>query len=735
MLDLSLEKVAGLSLNVKTLGIKQNLENILKAAHEAKALGKNALFTGELSVTGVECQDMFLHPGFIKKVEAEIAEFAKKLPDDFIVGLGHPMFAKGLADKAMPHGAPHMEHPAGHSHGPHGHGPHAEGACPHHGPHGEGHGPHGHGPHGHGPHGAGACPHHGAVHKVTGVTMGAAGAKVVNTYSLVSKEGTLFTLPGKLSRVSSRTDSSSRYFVSAYDLPNFDMVRDCIFDYHGQKIMVLLGDFNSPDPAALVKVREFMAAHSKEVCYILSPNAVGYELDKPQQRERDVQAMARHCELKVLAPNNVGCESGGVIYDGQCIMADINGLVARNEIFSFKPYEIVTVETGVKPLLPQESEILKAVALGLYDWLKKTYSKGYALSMSGGADSALCATTFALSQVYALLHLGVEAYAHELKSLSVHADVEAFKEEIKKLGVSLDKPLIDTIDQATLDKVVAVMKQCLMPDLLVCVYQGSEFSGSVTEQAATEMAKGVGAKFYKWSIAPMVKDYITTMQDTIGYDLTWEKDDIALQNIQARSRLPSIWLMANHKGFLLMATSNLSEAAVGYCTMDGDTAGGLSPIAGIGKSRILKINRSIAENGIKLTEKGLVYSLPQMSYIVAQAPTAELRPGGEQTDEKDLMPYPLLDTIRTLFAQDCMMPEEITELLLKEKNGAYKSVTTDLGLDDDAIKLSVKRFFALFQRNQWKRERYATGFHIEKDDASPKSYLRFPVLSQTLLAN
>ena len=66
--------------------------------------------------------------------------------------------------------------------------------------------------------------------------------------------------------------------------------------------------------------------------------------------------------------------------------------------------------------------------------------------------------------------------------------------------------------------------------------------------------------------------------------LTWESDDVALQNIQARVRAPGVWLLANLRDALLLSTSNRSEAAVGYATMDGDTCGGLSPIAGIDKA-------------------------------------------------------------------------------------------------------------------------------------------------------
>ena len=59
--------------------------------------------------------------------------------------------------------------------------------------------------------------------------------------------------------------------------------------------------------------------------------------------------------------------------------------------------------------------------------------------------------------------------------------------------------------------------------------------------------------------------------------LSRQRDDVALQNVQARARGPAVWLLANLRGALLLTTSNRSEAAVGYATMDGDTCGGLVP--------------------------------------------------------------------------------------------------------------------------------------------------------------
>ena len=73
-----------------------------------------------------------------------------------------------------------------------------------------------------------------------------------------------------------------------------------------------------------------------------------------------------------------------------------------------------------------------------------------------------------------------------------------------------------------------------------------------------------------------------------GEPLSWRNPDhdVTLQNIQARVRGMLIWTLANLEGALLLVTSNKSEAAVGYTTMDGDSSGGLAPISDVPKSLI-----------------------------------------------------------------------------------------------------------------------------------------------------
>ena len=124
----------------------------------------------------------------------------------------------------------------------------------------------------------------------------------------------------------------------------------------------------------------------------------------------------------------------------------------------------------------------------------------------------------------------------------------------------------------------------LQKELLITAYQSTRNSGYATLQSAQGLAASLGATFYKWFIDEEVESYSHKIENVLGRKLTWETDDIAMQNIQARGRAPIIWMLTNIVGGLLITTSNRSEGDVGYATMDGDMAGSLAPIAGVDKA-------------------------------------------------------------------------------------------------------------------------------------------------------
>jgi NAD+ synthase (glutamine-hydrolysing) len=106
--------------------------------------------------------------------------------------------------------------------------------------------------------------------------------------------------------------------------------------------------------------------------------------------------------------------------------------------------------------------------------------------------------------------------------------------------------------------------------------------------------------------------------------------------------------------------------------------------------------------------------------VNALQPTAELRPlEDKQTDERDLMPYTLLNRIERLAFYDRLSPKQVLAMLEGE--------TTEF--DAEQLKTYVRRFYSLWSRNQWKRERYAPSFHLDDYNVDPRSWLRFPILS------
>jgi NAD+ synthase (glutamine-hydrolysing) len=237
----------------------------------------------------------------------------------------------------------------------------------------------------------------------------------------------------------------------------------------------------------------------------------------------------------------------------------------------------------------------------------------------------------------------------------------------------------------------------------------------VTRAAARAVAEAIGAKHVELDVDDLVQGYVARVELALGRKLAWNTDDLALQNIQARTRAPSVWLLANLAGALLLSTSNRSEAAVGYATMDGDTAGGLCPIAGVDKHFVRSYLRWLEREG----PLGLG-PIPALSVVNEQAPTAELRPAGAaQTDETDLMPYDLLDAIERAAIRDKRSPKEIFARLTPEFPALSK----------EQLFVYLERFFRLFARNQWKRERYAPTFHLDDESLDPKTWYRFPILS------
>ncbi len=346
-------------------------------------------------------------------------------------------------------------------------------------------------------------------------------------------------------------------------------------------------------------------------------------------------------------------------------------------------------------------QFVQSISLGLFDYLRKSKNRGFVLSLSGGADSTSCAILVHRMLAYAIAGLGYEKALYRLGRSDLLGKVSDPKANLKEI---LSK---------------------LMPHILQTIYQSTKNSTEQSELAAQKMAEALGShhrtvnidsqiELYKQSAEKILERPFKEDQEKSGKESDYG-DDVALQNIQARCRSPLPWLLANTSGSILLCTSNRSEAAVGYSTVDGDMAGGLAPIGGVDKSFLLKWLSFMESKG-----DNLLGPIPELHYVLSQKPSAELRPN--QNDEDDLMPYELLDRITAILFKEQKSPSEIFNLLLQDKKTRHQYGPQEL-------EKHIAKYFKLFYKNQWKRERLVNSFSVDTQDVSPRSYYRFPILN------
>lgn len=420
----------------------------------------------------------------------------------------------------------------------------------------------------------------------------------------------------------------------------------------------------------------------RKVDLIFNPSASHFAMGKTIERKELVTQSAALFTCFYCYVNLLGNEAGKMIYDGEILLAKSGQLLARNQLLSLKDIQVNSFyledrPQEIAPIQSKEWEFVQASSLALLDYLRKSKVKGFVLSLSGGADSSTIAVLVAEMVRRGIAELGAAGL-------------------VQKLGLPL------TYGEANPEK-------DLVYQLLTTAYQGTKNSSEATYASAKNLAESLGAEFLSWTIDEEVQTYSQKIEQAIGRPLSWEQDDLALQNIQARTRSPIIWMLANIKNALLLATSNRSEGDVGYTTMDGDTSGSISPIAGVDKDFVI--------HWLQWAEKNL--DRPGLRSVNALTPTAELRPQERsQTDEKDLMPYDLLVAIERLAIKERRSPLDVF-YLLREK----------IDLEESLLKEYIKKFFRLWSRNQWKRERLAPSFHLDDFNIDPKTWCRFPILS------
>jgi NAD+ synthase (glutamine-hydrolysing) len=316
---------------------------------------------------------------------------------------------------------------------------------------------------------------------------------------------------------------------------------------------------------------------------LVSINASPFNKGKMGQRCSMVSHRAKAAGLPIVFVNLVG-GNDGIIFDGASIVADCKGEI----ILQAPPFE----------------EFFGTVDLDC------------------GAAHDYCLPGDGIETVHRALVLGIHDYARKNRFTTA------------VLGLS------GGIDSAV---VAALACEALGSQNVLAVMMPSPFSSRGSIDDSVELGRRLGMK--------TIEHPINSAFEALSKELNLLKptrggEELAAENLQSRLRGNILMTISNKEGRLLLSTGNKSELALGYCTLYGDTNGGLAVLGDLLKTEVYDLARHYNRESEIIPRE-----------IIDKRPSAELAPG--QFDDQSLPPYDKIDPILRLYFEQKAMPEEI----------------------------------------------------------------------------
>lgn len=226
---------------------------------------------------------------------------------------------------------------------------------------------------------------------------------------------------------------------------------------------------------------------------------------------------------------------------------------------------------------------------------------------------------------------------------------------------------------------LALAVEALGADNVAAVTMPSRYSSAGSVDDSVTLCQNLGIQLYTHPIADTVATYAQQFEVTYGQPLK----GLALENLQARIRGTVLMEHSNSFGHLLLTTGNKSEISVGYCTLYGDTNGGLGLIGDLYKTEVFALSRYVNEAaGRELIPLA----------IIDKEPSAELAP--DQKDTDSLPPYPVLDEILRFVVEG--------ERLANAEYERARQFVEELRTQQEGLTL-IDRIRQMVARNEYKR--------------------------------
>ncbi|MHB1376473.1 MAG: NAD+ synthase [Candidatus Humimicrobiaceae bacterium] len=405
---------------------------------------------------------------------------------------------------------------------------------------------------------------------------------------------------------------------------------------------------------------------------IINISASPYHAGKIFEREKLLHTRATDCRACIVYVNMVGGQDE-LVFDGSSLIIDANGcILARcrpfeedllvfdldlSEIDSIRlkdsRYKSQRLELSQKNIKPPE---IIDIPLNNQGGLKKIYHSN--MKLSGKSESVVYKDMISCEEeeILEALVLGTRDYLHK----------NGFKKAVVGLSGGIDSALTAVIASMALGN--ENVSGILMP---------SPYSSKSSIDDSVELVNNIKINSIKIPISEVYDSYLETLKHIL------KSNDINLtkENIQARIRGNILMALSNEFGWLVLSTGNKSETSVGYCTLYGDMAGGLSPIKDIYKTKVYSLCNFINKKYNQIIPEN----------ILTKVPSAELRP--KQTDQDSLPPYDLLDRIIEAYIEEDM---------------DFDFMVSNLGYPKE----TVKKVMHLIDVSEYKRRQGSPGIKI-----------------------
>ena len=380
-----------------------------------------------------------------------------------------------------------------------------------------------------------------------------------------------------------------RYFEPAKDFH--------VVELGGKKIALTicedLWNVGNDNPLYTVCPMDKLVLHQPD--FIINISASPFDYGHAADRIRVLKANTDRYKLPIFYVNHVGAQTE-LIFDGGSLVVNAAGEVYDELPYfeeAYREYDLDDIKTTVGKLGKSREQPKDKIAL-----------------------------------IHDALVLGIKDYFRKL----------GFKKAILGLSGGIDSAVTLVLAERALGK-----------DNVRSIMLPSQYSSGHSVSDSIELSHALGTQVDEIAIKEVFESFTAALKPQFG-DLPF---NLAEENLQARIRGTMLMAMCNKFGYILLNTSNKSEAAVGYGTLYGDMNGGISVLGDVYKTEVYALAHYINKDGIIIPEN-----------IITKAPSAELRP--DQKDSDSLPQYDILDKVLYQYIEQRKGPRELVAMGLEK---------------------------------------------------------------------